>query len=63
MIPADRPAGPSVARGRDGTGPTILFTSGVLGVAPAARCIPFRALILRALPRPLAARLPHPIGA
>ncbi|MCJ2033030.1 hypothetical protein [Methylobacterium sp. J-068] len=45
------------------TVPLSLLTLGTFILALSAGWHPLRALLLRALPRPLAARLPHPIGA
>ncbi|KQP42710.1 hypothetical protein ASF49_02420 [Methylobacterium sp. Leaf104] len=45
------------------TVPLSLLTLGAFILALSAGWHPLRALLLRALPRPLAARLPHPIGA
>jgi hypothetical protein len=45
------------------TVPLSLLTLGAFILALSAGWHPLRALTLRALPRPLAARLPHPIGA
>ncbi|KQP96202.1 hypothetical protein [Methylobacterium sp. Leaf117] len=43
--------------------PLSLLTLGAFILALSAGWHPLRALVLRALPRPLAVRLPHPIGA
>jgi hypothetical protein len=63
VIPAERPVGSSAAGGRDGTASALFMTSGVFHAVLDARGHIACTRSLHALPSPLAARLPHPIGA